>query len=62
LTVTQIQLAVAYASLVNGGERIKPTIISKIINKEQNGLEQEVSLIQERKQIFKHKTSELLRS
>jgi penicillin binding protein transpeptidase domain len=60
--VTQIQLAVAYASLVNGGERIKPTIISKIINKEQNGLEQEVSLIQERKQIFKHKTSELLRS
>jgi penicillin binding protein transpeptidase domain len=60
--VTQIQLAVAYASLVNGGERIKPTIISKIINKEQNGLEQEVSLVQERKQIFKHKTSELLRS
>ncbi len=60
--MTQIQLAVAYASLVNGGERIKPTIISKIINKEQNGLEQEVSLIQERKQIFKHKTSELLRS
>ena len=60
--MTQIQLAVAYASLVNGGERIKPTIISKIINKEQNGLEQEVSLIQERKQIFKYKTSELLRS
>ena len=60
--MTQIQLAVAYASLVNGGERIKPTIISKIINKEQNGLEQEVSLIQERRQIFKHKTSELLRS
>lgn len=60
--MTQIQLAVAYASLVNGGERIKPTIISKIINKEQNGLEQEVSLVQERKQIFKHKTSELLRS
>ena len=60
--MTQIQLAVAYASLVNGGERSKPTIISKIINKEQNGLEQEVSLIQERKQIFKHKTSELLRS
>ena len=60
--MTQIQLAVAYASLVNGGERIKPTIISKIIDKEQNGLEQEVSLIQERKQIFKHKTSELLRS
>ena len=60
--MTQIQLAVAYASLVNGGERIKPTIISKIINKEQNGLEQEVSLIQGRKQIFKHKTSELLRS
>ena len=60
--MTQIQLAVAYASLVNGGERIKPTIISKIINKEQNGLEQEASLIQERKQIFKHKTSELLRS
>ena len=60
--MTQIQLAVAYASLVNGGERIKPTIISKIINKEQNGLEQEVPLVQERKQIFKHKTSELLRS
>jgi cell division protein FtsI/penicillin-binding protein 2 len=34
LQVTQIQLAAAYGALVNGGQYIKPTIISRVGEKE----------------------------
>jgi cell division protein ftsI len=34
LTTTQIQLAAAYAALVNGGYYVKPTIIAGIFNKD----------------------------
>ena len=36
VTVTQIQLAAAYSTLVNGGKYIKPTIISQIREKSAN--------------------------
>lgn len=64
LTTTQIQLASAYASLVNWGYYIKPTIISKIINKEIKKKADEnerTNTLQTRKKIFKEETSELLK-
>ena len=60
LTVTQIQLAAAYAALVNGGYYMKPTIISQIINKGSENTEQEISSYQEKKKIFKNSTSEAI--
>lgn len=64
LTTTQIQLAAAYAALVNGGNYIKPTIISQIVDpslKEKTG-EAELSFPnQEKKQIFKNETSSILK-
>lgn len=64
LTATQIQLAAAYAALVNGGYYIKPTIVSQIIDKksmEKTGKEQINFPNQEKKQIFKNQTSSVLK-
>jgi cell division protein FtsI/penicillin-binding protein 2 len=36
IQVTQIQQAVAYAAVINGGKIIKPTIVSGITRKSQN--------------------------
>ena len=58
LTVTQIQLAAAYAALVNWWYYIKPTIISQIINKGTENTEQEIASYQDRKKIFKNSTSQ----
>lgn len=60
LTTTQIQLASAYAALVNGWYYTKPTIISKIIEK--SGITSSSSIMpNEKKRIFSEKTSEALR-
>ena len=42
LQVTQLQLAAAYATLINGGEYIKPTIVSAIAKKTQNSDQVEI--------------------
>ncbi|MBQ9553412.1 hypothetical protein IJU97_00080 [bacterium] len=55
-----MQLAAAYAALVNGGYYMKPTIISQIINKGSENTEQEISSYQEKKKIFKNSTSEAI--
>ncbi len=63
LTTTQIQLAAAYAALVNGGKYIKPTVISQIID-HSNTEQQEIPFStaeQDQKQIFKNQTSSLLK-
>lgn len=36
IQVTQIQMAVAYAAIINGGKIIKPTIVSSLLKKSQN--------------------------
>lgn len=60
LTTTQIQLAAAYAALVNGGYYVKPTIIAGIFNKD--WAENATSMMpQEKKKIFSSSTSEELR-
>jgi cell division protein FtsI/penicillin-binding protein 2 len=61
--VTQIQLAAAYAALVNGGYYIKPTIITKIVSKTKNGakLVDDVVKYNEKKKIFKDSTSEQIK-
>lgn len=64
LTTTQIQLASAYASLINGGHYIKPTIVSEIIDQETQKKSEDaesLSPLQEKKQIFKKNTSDLLK-
>lgn len=61
LTVTQIQLAAAYAALVNGWYYIKPTIISQIINKWVESISQEISSYKEKKKIFKNSTSDTIK-
>ena len=61
LTVTQIQLAAAYAALVNGWYYIKPTIISQIINKWVETMSQEISSYKEKKKIFKNSTSDTIK-
>ena len=60
LTVTQIQLAAAYATLVNWGYYIKPTIISQIINKWVENTEQEISSYQDKKKLLKDSTSKAI--
>ena len=60
LTVTQIQLAAAYAALVNGWYYIKPTIISKIVNKWTENTPQDILSFKDKKRIFKESTSELI--
>ncbi len=42
LQVTQLQLAAAYATLINGGEYIKPTIVSALAKKTQNSDQVEI--------------------
>jgi len=64
LTTTQIQLAAAYAALVNWWYYIKPTIISHIIDKNPNQneeLQQETDSLRNRKKIFKDSTSETIK-
>ena len=62
LTVTQIQLAAAYAALVNGWYYIKPTIISQIINKWwAESISQDVASYRDKKKIFKDSTSEKIK-
>lgn len=56
IQVTQIQLAVAYAALLNGGKIIKPTIVSSITKKSQQTDQSEQ--IQEAPQVI----GQLLRS
>lgn len=60
LTTTQIQLAAAYAALINGGYYIKPTIVSSIFNKDW-GKNPSSVMPQEKKKIFSSQTSEALR-
>lgn len=62
LTTTQIQLAAAYAALVNGGYYVKPTIISTIIEKDRNGKQiPKNDSNQDKKQIFKNQTSKSIK-
>ena len=65
VTVTQIQLAAAYSTLVNGWKYIKPTIISQIVEKLANN--DNVTTIQENKahplrQIIRPEVSEEMRN
>ena len=64
VTVTQIQLAAAYSTLVNGWKYIKPTIISQIIEKKANS---DTVTVQENKarsvrQIIRPEVSEEMRN
>ena len=60
LTVTQIQLAAAYAALVNWWYYIKPTIISKILNKWAGNITQDLLANKDKRKIFKESTSETI--
>ena len=60
LTVTQIQLAAAYAALVNWWYYIKPTIISKILNKWAGNITQDILANKDKRKIFKDSTSETI--
>lgn len=64
LSVTQIQLASAYAALVNGGKYIKPTIISQIRKKETNSDNFSIQIPKAKsiKQIFRPEVSEEMRN
>lgn len=55
ILTTQIQLATAYAALVNGGEYIKPTIINTIIDKENPHATYLNN--QDRRKVFKNESS-----
>ncbi len=64
LSVTQIQLASAYAALVNGGKYIKPTIISQIRKKQANSDNFSIQIPKAKsiKQIFRPEVSEEMRN
>lgn len=57
ITVTPIQLANAYAAIANGGELLKPQIVSKIVN--QSGQENEINREVIRKVISKNTANQL---
>ena len=64
LSVTQIQLATAYSTLVNGWKYIKPTIISQIIEKTDNNESFSIqkNITHPSKQIIRPEVSEEMRN
>ncbi len=46
ITVTPLQLAVAYSAIANGGELLQPQIIDKVIRKKGEGEEEEIQVSQ----------------
>lgn len=60
ILTTQIQLAIAYATVLNWGEMIKPTIIKTIIDKEHH--DKKYTKNQDKKTIFKKQTAQAMQT
>jgi stage V sporulation protein D (sporulation-specific penicillin-binding protein) len=60
ISVTPLQLATAFSEVINGGYRVKPTLIEKVIDEKDNVKYQWTE--KERERIYSKETSELMKN